>query len=183
MYYMEYAILYVKQGAGPHSDKVLQIPPIPLCPCAEGACAQGICGCLDLCESAQSPIPLRFARLNISLCLIYLWFFLVSSCLRGKQSIMQNKPNFKIGKIALTPCYEKHYGRILSLRPRQNKPNQTQFQTPKQPTRAKNRSLQDYLWWKSRGIIPPSRPGAGWGGKWWWFLRGYGRIQVYEQQC
>jgi hypothetical protein len=39
---------------------------------------------------------------------------------------MQNKPNLKIGKIALTPCHEKHYRDFSPHRTRKNKPNQTQ---------------------------------------------------------
>ncbi len=40
---------------------------------------------------------------------------------------MQNEPNFKIGKMTLTSCCQKYYGHISPLRPRKNKPNQTQF--------------------------------------------------------
>jgi hypothetical protein len=45
--------------------------------------------------------------------------------------IMQNKPNFPRAKMPLNPCPEKHYGNTSSLRPRQNKPNQSQFITAK----------------------------------------------------
>ncbi|MBN2269188.1 MAG: hypothetical protein JXN61_01150, partial [Sedimentisphaerales bacterium] len=44
----------------------------------------------------------------------------------GWHTIMQNKPNFKIGKMALTPCCVKHYVDFPPRRPRKNKPNQTQ---------------------------------------------------------
>jgi len=40
---------------------------------------------------------------------------------------MQNKANFKMGKMTLKPCCEKHYGNIASIRPRQNKANQSQL--------------------------------------------------------
>ena len=103
---MEYAISRAEQGPGPPEHAPLLARFLPLCPryqrlrptiffilslCAQCAlwlssscpCAQGISGCLDLCESAQSAIPFRFTQLNISLCLIYLRFFFVSWCLRG----------------------------------------------------------------------------------------------------
>ena len=53
--------------------------------------------------------------------LCVLWALCGSEC----ESIMQNKANFKMGKMALNPCCERHYGDISSLRPRQNKANQS----------------------------------------------------------
>jgi len=73
---------------------------------------------------------------------------------------MQNKANFKIGKITLNPCCEKHYGKKYPLRPpaKQSQTNPTcrgeassepgfiaamPDQTQKQLNGAKDRTLQD----------------------------------------
>ena len=45
----------------------------------------------------------------------------------GRHPIMQNKPNSKIGKMALSPYPQKPYAAFSPLCPRKNKPNQTQF--------------------------------------------------------
>ncbi len=42
-------------------------------------------------------------------------------------AIMQNKPNFKIGKMILTLSYVKYYADFPLPRPRKNKANQTQI--------------------------------------------------------
>ena len=68
------------------------------------------------------PISCKFVSIRGS--------FFVSSCLGGYASIMQNKANFKIGKMALTPCHEKHYSDFPPRSARKNKPNQTQL-TPR----------------------------------------------------
>jgi len=72
--------------------------------------------------------------------LCVLWALCGSEC----ESIMQNKANFKMGKMALNPCCERHYGDISSLSPRQNKANQSQFQTIKPNFRRSSVVLQDY---------------------------------------
>ncbi len=41
----------------------------------------------------------------------------------GHKPFMQNKPNFKIGKMTLTPYYKEHYGKMCPHSPR---PKQTQ---------------------------------------------------------
>jgi|SRR3990170_3462993 len=143
---MEYRLSRVEKGSGPHRHPPLLARFLP-----------------------QRRRPTIFFIL--SLCaLCALWLF--SSCLCGGQSIMQNKANLPKAKMTLNPCCERHYGDISSLRPRQNKANQspgrarggpisndqTQFQT--RFSGAKNRSVQDYLWWKSRGVIAPSRAGG-----------------------
>jgi len=60
--------------------------------------------------------------------------------------IMQNKPNFPAAEIALNLCPEKHYGKTSFLRPRQNKPNQTQFRptdTQSGPERSRRDDIRD----------------------------------------
>jgi hypothetical protein len=71
-------------------------------------------------------------------------------CLRGYKSIMQNKPNFKIVKIALTHCHKKNYGGISRHRARKNKPNQTQS--------CDTRSAARYPLYAARCLNPLSRP-------------------------
>jgi len=68
----------------------------------------------------RSPIVSPVSRLLYSI-------FFVSLCLGGFGPIMQNKPNFKIGKMTLTSYYKKHYTDTSPLRRRKNKANQSQF--------------------------------------------------------
>jgi len=56
---------------------------------------------------------------------------ILPSLLGIHESIMQNKPNLPNAKMTLNLCPEKHYGKACPLRPRKNKPNQTQFPGPK----------------------------------------------------
>jgi hypothetical protein len=87
-----------------------------------------LCGCLDLCESAQSAIAFRLAHLNIRVltlfrisCLVFrilssLCFQLppavalhVSRLLYKSASFLQNKANVKIGKMAVSPATTRPY--------------------------------------------------------------------------
>jgi hypothetical protein len=97
---MEYGISHVKEGPGPHRHKALQVRstlsklrgPIPR-PAPTG----------------QHPYAAHLATILSPLCVL--------GDLCGDRPIMQNKPNFKIGKPPLNPCCEKHYGKIHPLRP------------------------------------------------------------------
>jgi hypothetical protein len=108
---MVYPLSHVEKGAGPHRHKVLEIPPIPSC----------ICGCLDLCESAQSAIPFRFAHLNIRV--LILFRIPVLSQVEGSCFV------FRISSSMCSLC---------PLRPNQS------------PSKKPNRSLRAFVsWWQS----------------------------------
>jgi hypothetical protein len=65
---------------------------------------------------------------------------LVPSGLRGHEPFMQNKPNFKIGKMYLNPCHKKHYAPISPYTPEKNKPKQTQSNIKYRASRIENHS-------------------------------------------
>ena len=73
-------------------------------------------------------VPKRRNLLQHSHCLLNPLFH--PDCRTIITCIMQNKPNLPRAKMTLNPCPEKHYGQTSSLRPRQNKPNRTQFPRP-----------------------------------------------------
>jgi len=58
---MAYRLAHTEKGARPHMHKVPEIPPI----------TSSLCGSLDLCESALSAIPFRFAHLNIRVLILF----------------------------------------------------------------------------------------------------------------
>jgi len=115
-----------------------------------------LCGCLDLCESALSAIPLRFAHLNIrvlSLFRISCFVFRISSSLYPLLSpsrrstiveralqialFLQNKANFKMGNINISTVRTKAYANEQRTMNNERYPKQTQsnpiFLRPKPP--------------------------------------------------
>jgi len=111
-----------------------------------------LCGCLDLCESAQSAIPFRFAQLNIGVlillrisCFVFrilssLCFLLppagalhVSRLLYKSPCFLQNKANFKMGKMTISPATTKPYLNEQRTMNSERHPKQSQFKPNPSP--------------------------------------------------
>ncbi|MHC4756703.1 MAG: hypothetical protein ACYTBP_16365, partial [Planctomycetota bacterium] len=63
---------------------------------------------------------------------------------KNETQIMQNKPNFLAAQMNVTPATAKIYGNFPLSRRRQNKPNQTQFQTCFSPPRRRPKLVEIY---------------------------------------
>ncbi len=61
---------------------------------------------------------------------------------------MQNKPNFQKAKMNINIYYTKVYNNETAFRRRKNKPNQTQFQMPTNPSskERKKKGLRKFFW-------------------------------------
>ena len=89
-----------------------------------------LCGCVNLCESALSAIPFRFAHLNIRILILFriscfvfrifssLYLLLspagalhLSSLLYKSASFLQNKPNFKMGNMTISTATLRAYAK------------------------------------------------------------------------
>jgi len=107
-----------------------------LYPLSSVVCPPSLCPFVSLCPRysrlrtvllfSRQLVPWVFVLIRGSFFSLRLCVF-VPLCLSSYQSIMQNKANFKIGKMTLNPCLTRHYGKQFALQPRQNKPKQTQF--------------------------------------------------------